>query len=47
MITPAPVYVPPTVQVVQVTAYVPQQEVVTAPTSSQSMETTYTIKKYR
>lgn len=41
----APVYVPPTVQVVQVTAYVPQQEVANTPTPSQSMEQTYTIKK--
>ena len=45
IVTSAPVYVPPTVQVVQVTAYVPQQEVVTAPIPSQSMAQTYTIKK--
>jgi len=45
IVTSAPVYVPPTVQVVQVTAYVPEQEVATTPTPSQSMEQTYTIKK--
>lgn len=45
IVTSAPVYIPPTVQVVQVTAYVPQEEVATAPTPSQSMEQTYTIKK--
>lgn len=45
VVASAPVYTPPTVQVVQVTAYVPVQEVATTPVPSQPMEQTYTIKK--
>lgn len=44
VVASAPVYTPPIVQTVQVTAYVPVQEVAPTPTTSQPMDT-YTIKK--